>query len=128
MKVLILGCCLVLSLVSAQEPAKLGEFPFQVSIRGGWDEYGDFGILHVCSGTIIGERWVLTSASCCNGDQLSSVQGAGKKNWRENPKNRLSCLKSRCLLLLGLTVLSMALWCRNLGNGRWFGNTSALAQ
>ena len=90
--VYILGscCCLAMALilvlslfsvalVGAQEPAKLGEFPFHVSIRGGWDRYGDIGVLHVCSGTLVDERWVLTSASCCNGDQVSAVQGSGKK-------------------------------------------------
>ena len=74
----VLLTCLFLALVGAQEPAKLGEFPFQVSIRGGWDQYGDFGILHVCSGTVIDERWVLTSGSCCNGDQLTAVEGSGQ--------------------------------------------------
>jgi len=60
---------------SQPQPAELNEFPFHVSIRGGWDGYGDFGFLHLCSGTLLSKEWILTTASCCNGDELSDREG-----------------------------------------------------
>uniref|UniRef100_H0XXF7 Peptidase S1 domain-containing protein n=1 Tax=Otolemur garnettii TaxID=30611 RepID=H0XXF7_OTOGA len=42
--------------ISSGQEAKVGQWPWQVSIR--------HGLLHVCSATLISERWVLTVASC----------------------------------------------------------------
>ena len=43
--------------------AVLGEFPWQVSIREFFDNPGS----HVCGGSILNSRWVLTAAHCCTG-------------------------------------------------------------
>jgi len=44
-------------------PAKAGEFPHHVSLRFMVDD----GLMHFCSGSIVGKEWVMTSATCCQG-------------------------------------------------------------
>jgi len=46
---------------NAGQPAKPGEFPYQTSIRS----LDSAGAVHICSGTIVNNQWVLTAASCC---------------------------------------------------------------
>ncbi|KAL7293352.1 hypothetical protein TKK_0013122 [Trichogramma kaykai] len=55
--------------------ASRGEFPHQVSLQ--------IGSRHVCGGSIINERWILTAAHCTNGEEPEDMTVvAGKHNIR----------------------------------------------
>lgn len=48
------------------QPATLGQFPYQVSIRTS-------GNHHRCSGAIVSNRWILTSGHCTSGHVAGSL-------------------------------------------------------
>ena len=44
-------------------PVKMGEFPYHVSLQHEVNNRWS----HFCSGSIVGQDWVMTSATCCQG-------------------------------------------------------------
>lgn len=51
-------------------PARMGEFPHQVSLRFKVDD----GLTHFCSGSIVDQRWVVTAAGCCVGKTNMNIE------------------------------------------------------
>lgn len=46
------------------EPAKIGQFPFQVSIQVSYNTNNRTLFSHICAGSILNKNWILTAAQC----------------------------------------------------------------
>lgn len=68
------------------EDAKIGEFPYQVSLQ--WGHFPD-RFEHFCGGSIINERWILTAAHCLEEVRYIGdfVIKAGKHNLTEKEES-----------------------------------------
>jgi len=62
-------------IVGGQEAVE-GQFPWQISVR----EFFDSNLGHVCGGSILNSKWIMTAATCCGALTSSYIVVAGDVN------------------------------------------------